>query len=298
LKDSCTSDSTTSENLEYALKRKMSGRAQMPPDREDHHVAIGAIADSIEADVTGDRLVDDNFDFDDWSSQIIPRDLPLDITWPILDAETLSPFPASNALSRNDLLPSPASMSPNLVPLLQDYQTATTSFPDTYLLPIPALGLLRACLTIAKRLGIAMQLWDCTSVSPFYVGPSPAKGNCSETSANRGIGGLGIDIDITSLPKNLQPTRTQCLLPHHPLLDVLPWPSVRDKLIMYFAQPEGLRPADLGMEQLVGDLEDEAEGVVVRAGQTEPWDVESWEVGKALEKRWWFVLDSKVKRRR
>lgn len=67
---------------------------------------------------------------------------------------------------------------------------------------------------------------------------------------------------------------------------------------MYFCQPVGLRPAELGMGQLVADLEDEAEGVVVRVGGTEPWEVKNWEVGRALEKRWWFVLDAKVKRRR
>jgi Domain of unknown function (DUF3425) len=105
-------------------------------------------------------------------------------------------------------------------------------------------------------------------------------------------------VDVAALPENLRPTRTQRLVPHHPLLDILPWPGVRDKLILFFAQPVGVRPPGLDRGQLVADLEDEAEGVVVRAEGMEPWEMGSWEVGKAIEKRWWFVLDSKVRRRR
>ena len=287
-----------SENLGHALKMKISSLSQPSLNQEACRATTGPIVDSLEAGLDVDGLVDVDFDFDGWSSQISPSDLPLDVTWQLLTAEMLPPFPASDASSHSGLLPNFIPSSSGLAPLLQDYETATTSFPDTYLLPIPALGLLRACLTIAKRLGIAMQLWDCNSVSPFYVGSSPSLDNYSEDSVSSTISSLGADIDIASLPENLRPTRTQYLLPHHPILDILPWPSVRDKLIMFFAQPAELRPASLGREQLVEDLEDEAEGVVVRGGQTEPWEVDSWEIGKALEKRWWFVLDTKVKRRR
>lgn len=34
-----------------------------------------------------------------------------------------------------------------------------------------------------------------------------------------------------SLPPNLHPVREQILIPHHPALDALLWPSVREKLI-------------------------------------------------------------------
>lgn len=288
----------TSENLGHALTMKISSLSQSSLNQEARHATTGPIADSLEAGLSVDGLVDVDFDFDGWSSQISPSNLPFDAAWPLLAAEMLPPFPASDASSHSCLLPNFTPSSSGLSPLLQDYETATASFPDTYLLPIPALGLLRACLIIAKRLGIATQLWDCASVSPFYVGSSLSLDNTSEDSVGSTIGSLGVDIDIASLPENLRPTRTQYLLPHHPLLDILPWPSVRDKLIMFFAQPAGLRPESLGRQQLVEDLEDEAEGVVVRGGQTEPWEVDSWEIGKALEKRWWFVLDTKVKRRR
>jgi hypothetical protein len=272
------------------LKRGKGHRNESSLGPEVPLPAFGGDADSLEADPTAEAGIDIDFDFDDWSSQIMRPDLPSDIIWPLLpwpllDTDPLPPLPELNLPS--DMFRAP--LSPNLAPLLQDYQTANTSFPDTYLLPIPALTLLRACVTIATRLGIAMQVWDCSSKSPFYVGSD----SVSDISASSGMG-----VDVAALPENLRPTRTQRLVPHHPLLDILPWPGVRDKLILFFAQPVGVRPPGLDRGQLVADLEDEAEGVVVRAEGMEPWEMGSWEVGKAIEKRWWFVLDSKVRRRR
>lgn len=271
-------------SLEYGLTRRQSPLSESSSDQGAHQIPS----------LITDCNIDIDYDFDTWDPQILPPDLPLDVAWSLLDTELLPPVPASDTSSDVSLVPNSRRSASAVTSLLQDYEAATTSFPDTYLLPIPALTLLRACLTIATRLGVAMQLWDCGSISPFYAGSCPPLRHAAESFGCSN----GTDVDIASLPENLRPTRTQQQLPHHPLLDILPWPSVRDKLIMCLAQPAELRPARLGMEQLVADLEDEAEGVVVKAGGTGPWDVEKWEVGKALETRWWFVLDAKVKRRR
>lgn len=283
---------TAPESLDHDLQWRKSGRSESSLNQEP---VMGGNANELEPDPISHVEMGVDFNLDDWNSQVIGPDLPLDLAWPLLDIESLPPFPASNIPSDISLTPSFTRSASILGPLVQDYQTATTSFPDTYLLPIPALTLMRACLTNATRLGIVFMLWDSTSISPFYTGGvrpnfDQASG-CSATSTSTGI-------DIATLPENLRPTRTQQLLPHHPLIDILPWPTVRNKLIMFFAQPEELRPAQLGMEQLVEDFEDEVEGVVVKAGGAEPWEAHTWEVGKALEKRWWFVLDGKVKRRR
>jgi hypothetical protein len=294
----CASESITPMSREYGSKRRDSPRSGSSTDQELHQPPIGTNDNTLEADLITDYCNDINFDFDSWNAQIIRSDMPPNIRWPLLDRESLPPLPILNASSDIFLARSPPSSTVTMATLFQDHEVATTSFPDTSLLPIPALTLLHASLTIAARLGIAMQIWDCASISPFYTRYCPSLDDASENSVSSTTCGSGIDIDIASLPENLRPTRTQRLLSHHPLLDILPWPSVRDKLIMYFSQPVGLRPAELGMGQLVADLEDEAEGVVVRAGGTEPWEVKNWEVGRALEKRWWFVLDAKVKRRR
>jgi hypothetical protein len=123
-----------------------------------------------------------------------------------------------------------------------------------------------------------MQLWDCSSISPFYTGTSPYIDNAGDSTNNSTNNSTTSGIDIASLTENLRPTRTQRLLPHHPLLDILPWPRVRDNLIIFFAQPVTVRPAGLDMGQLVADLEDDAEGVVVRAGGTGrgKWGVGRW----------------------
>ncbi|KAM7197474.1 protein of unknown function (DUF3425) domain containing protein [Naviculisporaceae sp. PSN 640] len=180
--------------------------------------------------------------------------------------------------------------------------TATTppteSFPDSYLLPMSELTLLRALLRIATRLN-AHAVWDMTANSPF---------NCDANA----------DISWTlTLPSAWQPTALQRTTPHHPLIDLLPWPAVRDKMIsMLFPtkstdnisnlesdQEEALSPKpsviqcseDSGIPPLVGfiyDMEDGAEGIRIWGG--DPYDGDSWEVGQVVFQRWWFLFDRGV----
>jgi Domain of unknown function (DUF3425) len=274
-----SSSTTTHENRESDLIGSQSSRTESSSDRELSSIAVDG-------------------DLDSWDSQVMHIDLPLDMDWSLLDTDLSVLLATQDASSDISFLPNFTPPDSIAAPLLQDCEVASTTFPDTYLLPIPELALLRACLTVATRLGISMLIWDCESISPFYLGSAMSPGISGDNFASGSSCSSGLDVDISSLPENLQPTRTQRLLPHHPMLDILPWPTVRDKLIMFFSQPPELRPANISMGQLVEDLEDEADGVVVKGGGTGPWDADSWEVGKALEKRWWFALDSKVKRRR
>jgi len=122
------------------------------------------------------------------------------------------------------------------------------SFADSYLLSVPELTLLRAFLRIATRLGMATTLfWDLAATSPFMDAASEAS-----TATHL-------------LPAGWRPTAAQRLVAHHPLLDLLPWPTVRDRLIGIFDLPEPARPAaargPLGLAQLAYDLEDTAEGL-------------------------------------
>lgn len=75
------------------------------------------------------------------------------------------------------------------------------SFPDTCLLPVPELTILRAFVRIATRLGCKDSLWDINSTSPFFANPSAS---------------------TSHLPKTWQPTPSQMLVHHHPFLDFLP----------------------------------------------------------------------------
>lgn len=90
------------------------------------------------------------------------------------------------------------------------------SFPDSYLLPVSEFALMRAFLRIAARLGCKTNIFDLHARSPFGD-PSTA---------------------VAHLPQSWQPTAAQILIPHHPILDFIPWPSVRERIIYTLTLPE------------------------------------------------------------
>lgn len=191
----------------------------------------------------------------------------------------------------------------------------TESFPDSYLLPMSELTLLRALLRIATRLN-AHTVWDIAANSPFCK----AYDNSQDTTTPASTASW-----ISTLPAAWQPTTLQTTTPHHPLIDLLPWPAVRDKMIGMLSLPasrasssnlESVSEAeqqqeeeaaalpkpeiiqqneDTGIPPLVGfvyDMEDGAEGIRIWGG--DPYDGDSWEVGQVLFQRWWFVFDRAV----
>jgi hypothetical protein len=128
---------------------------------------------------------------------------------------------------------------------------------------------------IATRIGSTENLWSLGTISSFYL-------NTTST--------------YDSLPEVLRPTNAQIMIPHHPLIDFLPWPSVRDRLLAIAALPAEARPpsaaGDLWFLNFAYDLEDNSEGVRINGG--DPYDPESWEVGQKLFEGWWFVFDRRV----
>ncbi|KAK7749998.1 hypothetical protein SLS62_008107 [Diatrype stigma] len=168
------------------------------------------------------------------------------------------------------------------------------TFPDSYHLPMAELALLRAFGRIGKRLGLELgALWELGARSPFVAvaaaGDKPARSSPSPSQQQQ-------------LPPHLQPTRAQSTVPHHPVLDLLPWPVVRDRLITVLSLPEGARPCSNGagggggvnmaLVQFSYDMEDAAEGIRIWGGDV--YDPRAWEVGQALFERWWFVFDREV----
>lgn len=148
---------------------------------------------------------------------------------------------------------------------------------DEFNLPMLELNLLRGAVAIAKRLSVDDLIWSLDSLSPFY--------GSMET--------------FSQLPSNLTPTAFQRQHPHHPALDILPWPTVRDKLILVFSQPLELRPpsakSPLALVNFIYDLEDPAEGV--RIWGDDPYSDQNWEVGQKLFSNWWWALDNQVLKR-
>ncbi|EHK20386.1 uncharacterized protein TRIVIDRAFT_48367 [Trichoderma virens Gv29-8] len=149
------------------------------------------------------------------------------------------------------------------------------SFADSYLLPVHELTLLRAVMRIAERIGCRQSLWNLEAVSPFSQGTATPS---------------------EQLPFAWKPTASQLLVPHHPLLDFLPWPGVRDRVINIFSMPDEMRPPNatgpLALVNFAYDIEDNSEGVRIYGG--DPYDPNSWEVGQVLFERWWFIFDRDV----
>lgn len=147
--------------------------------------------------------------------------------------------------------------------------------PDSYLLPVHELTLLKACMRISQQIGCDNQLWRLDAVSPFHA---------------------GVATPSDQLPLAWRPTPAQVLIKHHPVLDFLPWASVREKVIGIFSLPDELRPPSatgaLAMINFVYDFEDSAEGV--RIYGDDPYDPGSWEVGQLFFERWWFLFDREI----
>ncbi|KAI1336386.1 hypothetical protein F5Y15DRAFT_205493 [Xylariaceae sp. FL0016] len=97
------------------------------------------------------------------------------------------------------------------------------SFPDSYHLPVNELTLLKALLRIASRIRCNSSLWDLTAASPF-------------------TNGTHMDLSTEELPLTWRPTATQKTTPHHPVIDMIPWPGVRDRILLILAMPEEARP--------------------------------------------------------
>ncbi|KAI0971434.1 hypothetical protein F4678DRAFT_84347 [Xylaria arbuscula] len=152
------------------------------------------------------------------------------------------------------------------------------SFPDSYYLPVNELVLLRGLMRIAMRLRCnTTKLWELGANSPFNDGTHTV-------------------LTTQELPPVWRPTVSQSSIPHHPVIDLLPWPSVRDRIILLLGLPDEACPpalsGPLAIAQLAYDLEDSAEGV--RIWGDDPCEPTSWEVGQVLFERWWFVFDRKV----
>jgi hypothetical protein len=101
---------------------------------------------------------------------------------------------------------------------------------------------------------------------------------------------------IGTIPPCFQPTAAQRAIPHHPFLDLLPWPGVRSRLIVGFGMPVARRPPGardpMALMLLMADIEDEREGF--RVTGADGADADAWEIGQAFVSNWWWALDREV----
>jgi hypothetical protein len=113
-----------------------------------------------------------------------------------------------------------------------------------------------------------------------------------------------------NLPVNLHPTPAQISILHHPILDAIPWPSVREKLICVLSLPSMCRPPvaqeddpvctaqSKAVQRLAHDLDDMQEGVKIHGnmvgwGDSNELVEEAWEMGECFFRNWWWCVDQK-----
>ncbi|KAJ4286543.1 hypothetical protein N0V90_013243 [Kalmusia sp. IMI 367209] len=92
-------------------------------------------------------------------------------------------------------------------------------------------------------------------------------------------------IDETSLPMDLQPTAVQRAISHHPWLDLLPIPSMRDNLIRAGETYDEERLC-LDMKSY-GGMGTGKTGLVV---WSDPWDSKGWEISETFARDWSWVI--------
>lgn len=84
-----------------------------------------------------------------------------------------------------------------------------------------------------------------------------------------------------SIPSSLHPTELQCQIPHHPWIDLLPIPRMRDNLLQAGDSYDDI--------ELCGDLVGFFNSPTARTGMViwgDPWDVDGWEVTEQYLERW------------
>lgn len=126
-----------------------------------------------------------------------------------------------------------ASKTDSCLPLITVFPSLLTPVPSTLhspprfslpsdgaFLKIPILNTLHAIANVSLAFNTVTQVWDSSCLHIVTPG-IPA---------------------VAALPPNLHPVTAQLTIPHHPMLDLLPWPTVRERLICMFSMPSALRP--------------------------------------------------------
>lgn len=138
-----------------------------------------------------------------------------------------------------------------------------------HLLSLVKYNLYRAVAANSWSLGIDPRLMHSDILSPFTSDHSATSPLCF------------------SLPSSLHPTALQRSIPHHPYIDLFPFPSLRDRL-MQIANTidEDELCADFAGE----NLDPEGGGHTGLTVWGEPWDPHSWEIAEPLWKKWSWLL--------
>jgi hypothetical protein len=171
--------------------------------------------------------------------------------------------------------------------LLQNASTAQAPFlPDIHRnnFRIKQILFVAACVANGAALGTTLGPTDCDDVeSPFFcenISRSTAETVCAS--------------EFTNLKTHLRPCATQLMHKHHPYIDVLPFPTFRERVIKLAYVDEPL----IDEEDLCNDLQNDGlvcwgsslGGGSAAIGSGAPWDIRSWEAQPWFLRKWWILI--------
>lgn len=135
------------------------------------------------------------------------------------------------------------------------------------LLHLVQLNFTRALMENTRILGLTADNLHDDAISPFNT-----------------IGPWHSD-SLQNLPITLQPTAMQRCIPHHPWLDLLPDPQLRDNLILA-GDFEEERQLCLDMKGS-GTPKSQTSGIII---WSDPWDPAGWEITEPFAHSWGWVI--------
>ena len=141
-----------------------------------------------------------------------------------------------------------------------------------------------ACVENAASLGLHFDSSNCEEeVSPFY------RAEITSVLAAASCSG-----EFAALKPYLRPSNAQLLHPHHPYLDVLPFPTFRERVIQLISSDPPMIDEDDLCDDLMNDglicwgsTMEERNATI---GSGAPWDLRSWEAAPWFMRKWWIVI--------
>ncbi|KAH7411200.1 hypothetical protein BKA64DRAFT_375876 [Cadophora sp. MPI-SDFR-AT-0126] len=94
--------------------------------------------------------------------------------------------------------------------------------------------------------------------------------------------GFNIVAPVNSLPPSLVPTLQQRFVPHKPYIDMLPWPSMRDRILN---SPSSINEIEFTADMASNDI---------KVWGATSWDPIGWEISPKFAKKWWFLIDDGI----
>jgi hypothetical protein len=94
------------------------------------------------------------------------------------------------------------------------------------------------------------------------------------------VDGFHVRAPPDNIPPPLKPTQHQQVVPHKTFIDVIPWPTLRDKVLASLSV--------INQDELLLGLRE------CRIWGSAPCDPMSWEIDETFARKWWFLMDETV----